>query len=105
MRPSAFLFPEVAELRIMRDSTGEVEPILEEPIEVACLVGPGLRRVETSTGREEVSTMTAYCPGDTPNVPTGSRLTVRGQEWIVVRSMPWRMPSRPDMETVELHLQ
>lgn len=102
--PSEFLFPMTAELRIMLDSTGEVEPILAEPIEVRCLLAQGLRRVETPDGREELSTTTAYCHPDTPDVPTGSRFTIGPTTYVVIRAMPWRFPGRP-VESVELHLQ
>lgn len=103
--PTAAVFPQTAEIRLMTGSEADGTPILEDPITVRCLIAPGLSRVETAGGREEVSTMIAYCGGETPDVPTGSRLTHEGREWTVVRSLPWRYPGRPWLESVELHLQ
>jgi hypothetical protein len=103
--PTARMLPDTAELRLMTGSEADQTPILEEPIEVRCLISPGLRRVETPGGQEEVSTMAAYCAADTPDVPTGSRFTHAGREWTVIRSLPWRFPGRPWLDSVELHLQ
>lgn len=102
--PSDFLFPRIAQLEIQRGTTGELEPILDPPLQVRCLLAEGLRRVETADGREEVSTTVAYCAPETPDVPTGSRLTIGGESFAVISTAPWRFPGRPDIETVELRL-
>jgi hypothetical protein len=102
--PSDRLFPMTAQLELQAGTTGELEPILEEPIAVRCLLEGGLRRIEGSDGREEISTMTAYCHPSTPDALTGSRLTVDGRTWVVLQSRPWRFPGRP-VESVELVLR
>lgn len=102
--PSEGLFPMDATLQIQRGTTGEVEPILDPPLPVRCLLALGERRLETADGREVIATTTAYCHPETPDVPAGSRFTVGGQTFIVVRSQPWRFPGRP-VESVELLLR
>jgi hypothetical protein len=98
------LFPMQATVELMTGSTGQVEPILEAGLEIRCLVEAGEQVVQTASGRTEVSTATAYCHPDTPDVPPGSRFTFQGRSWVVIQSKPWRFPGRP-VESVELALR